>query len=619
VEISTTTSDNVLDDDVEWSERVVVGARPQDGQGSIPRFGPGDDAYVAWTTFPGGGTNGISVAVSGDNGETFGAPRDITAPFLINDQILGNDRIHSFPSMAVDNSRGRHRGNVYVVYARNSARDGADVVVQRSTDRGATFQAPVLLNSRPGADRSQWFPWVTVDDFGRVFVFFYDQGLAASGDLTQVSYTFSDDGGARWAQPRPLTPRPFHAGWGNDTGQPNLGDYNQAVAPGGNLIAAFAYARPVPFDDQQPDSPLFSVPEPLTPRVPRSQHVAVTSVDLQDTDLTVLGGDRDASFDPGETAIVSFALRNYVTNPMNARAINGAVALVDTDTPGASVFGVAAYRRLDPGETDDAVLPVVVRLSPGFEAGRDVELTLRVFSLNGLPMTLHATLRTGTPAETVLIAEDFEGAAAGALPAGWTAVHGAGPNTVPWITRSGFCGGSNAAFHQNEEDGVPPLDVNGSSRWERLFSPTVTVPADADTVLLEFDVCYDLEDDPGFNVLAYDGLFLRVFDATPGHIARSVLVEAFDDEFTTDGFFHYPKHLPRSTDPFYFEDMSVWSGDSAGVAHVRLRLRGMEGNTVQLRFEYTQDFFVTCADVRPGHACGVSVDNVRMRSVTFGR
>jgi hypothetical protein len=41
----------------------------------------------------------------------------------------------------------------------------------------------------------------------------------------------------------------------------------------------------------------------------------------------------------------------------------------------------------------------------------------------------------------------------------------------------------------------------------------------------------------------------------------------------------------------------------------------MAGSTVQLRFEFTQDGSATCADVRPGHACGVLVDNVVMKSV----
>ncbi len=46
-----------------------------------------------------------------------------------------------------------------------------------------------------------------------------------------------------------------------------------------------------------------------------------------------------------------------------------------------------------------------------------------------------------------------------------------------------------------------------------------------------------------------------------------------------------------------------------------LRLPGMAGSTAQLRFEFTQDAIATCADVRPGHTCGVSVDNVVVKSV----
>jgi hypothetical protein len=41
----------------------------------------------------------------------------------------------------------------------------------------------------------------------------------------------------------------------------------------------------------------------------------------------------------------------------------------------------------------------------------------------------------------------------------------------------------------------------------------------------------------------------------------------------------------------------------------------MAGTTAQLRFEYAQDQFGSCADVRPGHACGVIIDNVKVQSV----
>jgi hypothetical protein len=168
------------------------------------------------------------------------------------------------------------------------------------------------------------------------------------------------------------------------------------------------------------------------------------------------------------------------------------------------------------------------------------------------------------------------------------------------------------AFHPNANDGAPDLSP---ARWERLLSPAITVPPDADLVTLDFDVCYDTEDDPNFNILAYDGFFLRVTDLTPGRTLRSVLAEAFEQQFTTDGFKHYPKHFPRSNDPNYFEDMSAWAGASTKFQHVHLEFPGMAGSVVQLRFEYTQDASGTCADVRPGDSCGVALDNVNMKSI----
>jgi hypothetical protein len=130
------------------------------------------------------------------------------------------------------------------------------------------------------------------------------------------------------------------------------------------------------------------------------------------------------------------------------------------------------------------------------------------------------------------------------------------------------------------------------------------------------EACYDTEDDPILPVTAYDGAFLRVTDLTPGRTLRSLLAEAFEDEFTTGSVFHYPKHLPRNSHPAYFEDMSAWAGLSAGIQHVRLRLPGMAGSRAQLRFEYTQDAIFNCQDVRPDAAqCGVFIDNVSVSSV----
>ena len=188
VEISTTFSDNILDANPVWSPRNIVAAADVDGQSSIPRFaGNGSpNVYVAWQRFPGDNHDNIGFARSTDNGATWSNP--VNAPpsaFFTMDQVLGDDRVSSAPGMAIDNSSGPGKGNIYLVYSNNNLKDGADIVFQRSTDGGLSFTSPILINSRPGNDRGQWFPWVTVDNSsGRVYVFYYDQGIDTSGDLT---------------------------------------------------------------------------------------------------------------------------------------------------------------------------------------------------------------------------------------------------------------------------------------------------------------------------------------------------------------------------------------------------------------------------------------------------
>jgi hypothetical protein len=445
---------------------------------------------------------------------------------------------------------------------------------------------------------------------------YYDQGVATAGDLTQASYTFSDDGGATWSRPRALTERPFHAAWGNDTGQPNIGDYIQGAALDGDLYSAYAVTHPVGFADGEPASGSFTVPDVEGKHTDLGARFGATAT-LQAGDASFTDSGHDGNIDPGDVVTVQIPVTNYVTNPINAVTLHDVAAWADTTAADVVVlppFKVIATLR--PGAT--ATLPVTLFVGKSFVAGTPIDIALHV--VQGSPLgfvTLHATLDTGTRVSAPLFAENFDGVAAGALPAGWSAVHAGGANAVKWTTSSTFCGTrSNGAFHVNAADG--PVAADGTpgnpTRWERLLSPAITVPADAGDVTLEFDVCYDTEDDPSFNILAYDGFFLRIFDGTAGHLARSVLVDAFQSKFTTGGVQGYPKHFPRGSAGGYFEDMSAWAGDSGGVKHVKLRLPGMAGTTVQLRWEYTQDGGGICSDVRPGHDCGVLVDNIVMRS-----
>jgi hypothetical protein len=610
VEISATYTDNILSASPNFSPRRVIASRPPDGQGAAIQFaGNGSpNVYLAWSTFPSFYGNSLGYARSTDNGATWSAPADVVPDFLGMDQVLGNDRVNSNPAIDVDRSPGPFRGSVYIVYSNNNSGDGADVAFQRSTNRGLTFSPPVFLNSRPGNDRAQWFPYVTVDETtGRVTVFYYDQGIDTSGHLTEVTYLYSDDGGVTWSKPAPLSEEPFKAGWGNTTSQPNLGDYNQAVAQRQILYAAYAGTRQERFTSGQPSTEM-TVPDVFFAKVPPGP--PKTSLRLGTITLTESGG--NGNIDPGETVRFRIPLSNYVTNPLNAGLAALVSATLRSLTPGVTVSqAVSAYPNIAPGSTGTNLTEYVVNVPAGFNAGRPIELELNV-TAGGSETALRFQQRTGTPLYATLLTENFDGVPAGTLPFGWEKSHGAGDNEVAWRTSGTFCGPSNKAFHQNASDGP----AGGSpARWERLFSPVVKVPSNSDYVMLEFDVCYDTEDDPVLRVQAYDGLFLRVTDFTSGRTLRSILAEAFEQEFFTGPMKHYPKHLPRNSDPNYFDDMSAWAGDSGGPRRVRMKLPGMAGSTVQLRFEYTQDGIFTCAAVRPGRTCGVSIDNLVMRSV----
>ncbi len=601
-----------------WSAGTVIGNLDIDGTGSMPAFSGDGKAYAVWTQYTGSlypyGQN-IGYARSTDNGKTWSTETSLTTDFVTMDQVLGNDRVHCFPAIAVNRSPGVHKGNVYLVYANNNNQDGADIAYQRSTDGGLTFSKPVLLDARPGHDRAQWFPTVAVDKTtGRVSVFYFDQGVATSGDLMQATVVYSDDGGVTWTRPSPLSDRPYHAGWGNDTGQPNLGDYNRATAQGGDLFSAFAITQSKPFTDGQDtaDPFQFTTPDVTVTRTsgPRLS-VSLGAVSFQ-----------PSSHGSASSVSVTLPLMNYVTNPVvSAATLTGLTGTLSSSTPGVTVTQAAStYPNLAPGASSAGARRYVLQLSSAYVPGTPVELSLAVNSVQGTATLLYS-LPLGKPLPTPLLTENFsEAGLNGALPNGWTYRHGTGDNAIPWVTAPasllvpGAKGG--VAYHEEANDGP----AGGSnSRWERLRSPTITVPNDAQDVTLDFDVAYATEDDPFFNIQAYDGFFLRITDLTPGHAARSVLAEAFATDFTTGPLYHYPKHFPRSSDTNYFDDMSAWAGLSDGFQHVHLRLPGMAGCTVQLRFEYTQDAAGLCSDVHPGVTnCGVALTNVVMNSVVYG-
>jgi len=596
-----------------WSTRLILGARAVDGQSSIPRFsGNGsNDAFVVWRTASGFFTVNESVAISHDNGVTFAAPVNLRpSDFKPMDHVLGNDRTNNSPGFDIDHTGGLNNGTMYVVYTDDNTNDGGDIAFQKSTNGGLTWSPASNINSRPGSDRAQWFPWVVVDQTtGRVHVFYYDQGIATAGDLSEVTHTYSDDGGVTWTAPSPLSDRPFHAGYGNDTGQPNIGDYNEAVTLSGEFIGVYASnPQTILFQNGQPSAGM-NFPDVLLARK------STFPVALRLGSPSVSDSSGDGIYDPGETLTIQLPVDSYANGSPVYTGVNGALS---TSTANVTVTqGASAYANVPTLGSSSNATAFKVKLTPSFVPGTSVELSLAVTTAQG-PTTLKYTLRTGNPVVTNLYTNNFDTSVTG-----WTVAHGGGANTVNWgvgneSTRFNVApfntGHNNFFFHANENDGVG--GTGNPTRFERLFSPLFTAPANADYVTVDFDVAYNSEDEGGYNIYAYDGFFVRVTDQTAGFTLRSVLAEAFSYDFTTGGVPGYPKHFPRNSSTAYFEDMSAWSGYSNGWKHVHMKLPGMASKTFQLRFEYAQDSGGTGHDTHPAYpTSGVAMDNLVVNSV----
>ncbi len=156
--------------------------------------------YVAYATFAiGADTSSISVTKSRDCGRHWSAP--VRAAAIVQGQAPGVAfRTPTFAFIAVDDLAP---GTVYVAY-QNLAGGDYDIDVQRSTNGGATWSAPVQVNDDPGA-RQQVFPTIEVSH-GALHVAWYDFRNSATpgNEALDVFYACTNCEGLSW--PNFLTP-----------------------------------------------------------------------------------------------------------------------------------------------------------------------------------------------------------------------------------------------------------------------------------------------------------------------------------------------------------------------------------------------------------------------------
>ncbi|MGI8684124.1 MAG: sialidase family protein [Acidimicrobiales bacterium] len=207
-----------------------------------PVVGPDGAVYVAFRIAAFRSVGPIVVARSDDRGQTWTQTR-------VRD--IGHD-----PNLelAVD-----HRNStVYLAYNETRPGPDIDVMLQRSTDRGATWSAPLRVNDDPvGSGAIQHLPDLSVAPDGRLDVVWHDRRNAYKGvsfpacPYSQrgpflcegdVYYAYSLDGGLSFSQNRRITDRIINLDVGFDRRLETYTSHTPVSVPLGTDGVLFAWA-----------------------------------------------------------------------------------------------------------------------------------------------------------------------------------------------------------------------------------------------------------------------------------------------------------------------------------------------------------------------------------------
>jgi hypothetical protein len=151
-----------------------------------PEIDAAGDVYVAVVSFPPNGTGStIYVARSTDDARTFGAFVPITTVSIPPGEVYPNTR---FRSGIAENfaASPTYPGHLYLTFEDWDPLLGeADVKFTQSTDGGATWSPPVVVNDNidfAGVATDQFQPSVAAGSNGAVAVAFYDRRRACPSD-----------------------------------------------------------------------------------------------------------------------------------------------------------------------------------------------------------------------------------------------------------------------------------------------------------------------------------------------------------------------------------------------------------------------------------------------------
>lgn len=175
-------------------------------------------------------------------------------------------------SVVVDRSTTSTRGNVYALCSTIASSNTCDVMFARSTNRGATFSAPIRINDF-GPNSYHWMGAIAVAPNGRIDVLWYDTRSNPNNQYSELYYSSSSDGGLTWT-PNRVVSAPFDPSLGYPQ-QNKIGDYIGVIA----LNDATCVAYSATFNAEE-DVYFLRIPDlPIQMTIARSGTNAVLSWD----------------------------------------------------------------------------------------------------------------------------------------------------------------------------------------------------------------------------------------------------------------------------------------------------------------------------------------------------
>lgn len=189
-----------------WSAPAQINNPTQRSAGGEVFVGPGGVVYVCWAGMKNSSpyTEEFTGFAKSTNG---GADWIVTEQAFLMNGIQGimpekfNIRVNGLPRIAVDTTGGSRDGYIYIVTTQRDripAGSDPDIIVNKSTDGGATWSAGVRVNQDAmNNGKIQYFPAIHVDELGGVNVLYYDDRSTTS-DSAGVWLSRSDDGGVTW-------------------------------------------------------------------------------------------------------------------------------------------------------------------------------------------------------------------------------------------------------------------------------------------------------------------------------------------------------------------------------------------------------------------------------------